>query len=143
VREYLFRGKRIDNGEWVEGDLLHPIKSFGWMIVPIGVEENAHEVDPSTIGQFTGLTAWEDYTLPVIGDLEPIKIYEGDKLSFATFDYNGTDTIHTGTVYYCGAGFWIDCTETEGDDGVYSLSQARAEDDDMRIIGNIHDEVTT
>lgn len=65
MREILFRGKRKDNGEWVEGV---PIKNkLGTFIC---YEENPHycsqyyymeiqdivEVIPETVGQYTGLT---------------------------------------------------------------------------------------
>lgn len=69
MREILFRGKRIDNGEWVEGFLFYQ-KMDGIAVSCIGTEPimaNAfyeiggegidwHEVDPSTICQYTGLT---------------------------------------------------------------------------------------
>ena len=54
-REILFKAKRKDNGEWVEGDAIHE---------PIGMSIR-HEksgmsvrvpVDPDTLCQFTGLT---------------------------------------------------------------------------------------
>ena len=57
-RKILFKAKRLDNGEFVEGDLLHKgsrvyiyhpyINNNGFLI------ENL-EVDPSTVCQFTGL----------------------------------------------------------------------------------------
>ena len=60
MREILFRGKRIDNGEWVEGNLFVPDKVdfrkppteilMGTNIVRI-----SYEVDPKTVGQYTGL----------------------------------------------------------------------------------------
>ncbi len=57
MREILFRGKRKDNGEWAEGDFSRAFKSFGAMIVFQNKDdEMAYEVDPLTIGQFTGLT---------------------------------------------------------------------------------------
>ena len=58
TREILFKAKRLDNGEWVEG----------YYIGPIGVLDvheicDVHditgprvEVDPSTVCQYTGLT---------------------------------------------------------------------------------------
>lgn len=55
MREILFKAKRTDNGEWVEGDAIHE---------PIGMsirhEKNGMSVrvpvDPDTICQYTGLT---------------------------------------------------------------------------------------
>ncbi len=53
---HLFRGKRIDNGEWVVGDLVHSVYKIGdTCIGQYGNEIGMHEVDPLTICQCTGL----------------------------------------------------------------------------------------
>lgn len=53
---YLFRGKRIDTGEWVYGDLVHSVYKIGDTCVgQYGNEVGMHEVDPETICQCTGL----------------------------------------------------------------------------------------
>lgn len=58
MREYKFRGKRIDNGEWVYGYLI------GNDVIVGEIEEFTDEyfncewwckVDPETVGQYTGL----------------------------------------------------------------------------------------
>lgn len=65
----LFRGKRIDNGEWVEGNLFEndntqfPLFLIGYVVMSRneytgGLELNGfglNEVDPDTIGECTGL----------------------------------------------------------------------------------------
>lgn len=58
MREILFRAKRIDNGEWVEGDLSYLIHNKEKMYVfPADGLDSAdrYEVNPETLCQFTGL----------------------------------------------------------------------------------------
>lgn len=64
---YLFRGKRLDNGEWVEGFyfcMTHPDgRHTHHFIIPLGadlslgtpIEKIQVEVDPSTIGRCAGV----------------------------------------------------------------------------------------
>ena len=66
MREILFRGKRLDNGEWVYGDYWHlPEKNF----YCISDKEFNRKVTSETVGQYTGLT-----------DKNGRKIFEGDIL---------------------------------------------------------------
>lgn len=64
MREILFHGRRLDNGEWVQGQYLYDdVTGKGWIILSITESQNTIggllvycvEVDPETVGQFTGL----------------------------------------------------------------------------------------
>ena len=58
MREILFRGKRLDNGEWIYGNLFVPDIPDAPVEICTGTNRVriTYEVDPDTVGQYTGLT---------------------------------------------------------------------------------------
>lgn len=125
MREILFRGKRIDNGEWVEGFLVkHPSAvQIGdcspWYISvpPKDPDDNggSYNIIPDTVGQFTGLA-----------DENGKKIFEGDMV--VSYDLFGrTDG--------CGIVTWNDLFVAwhMGEKSMYGRIAS------YEVIGNIHD----
>ena len=109
MREILFRGKRIDNGEWVEGAfcLKDCDDPFGDMVDrPSIIKYDPpcdgfwFRIDPETVGQFTGLT-----------DKNGKKIFENDIIVIC-YETDGEEFSETKKVRYnekadkeCGEGF--------------------------------------
>lgn len=55
MREILFRGKRIDSGEWVYGTMYKIAKDLNPFILTGGKWGCSYQVDEETVGQYTGL----------------------------------------------------------------------------------------
>lgn len=123
MREILFRGKRLDNGEWVEGfycclkgGKYHYILT-GMLDITHGYPDLVkHAVDPATVGQFTGLL-----------DKAGKRIFEGDIFDWGysrVFDMRYTVSYDAEIASFFGA---QKC-------GFLSLGGINIE-----VIGNIHD----
>ena len=142
MREILFRGKRIDNGDWVEGYLYEhepPLvgivsendepEASKWFIARTGFADwnmprpvEIVEVDPSTVGQYTGLT-----------DKNGKRIFEGDILKRYYDDLYADDAV----IVWFNNG-WCAKDVTNMTYEAYSIFKG-----DVipyaEIIGNIHD----
>lgn len=119
MREIKFRGKRLDNGEWVVGSYIEAEnrdRSIAHQIVPYESGEAVREVDPATVGQYTGLK-----------DKNGKEICEGDIL----LDESGTYAV----VGYSMGAFYVDFGE--GFDLQYFTECI---DEICEVVGNIHDD---
>ena len=98
MREILFRAKRIDNSEWVEGyyTKLKWCNNIIHVVIPEGAEIDSgntlyetHDINPETLCQYTGMI-----------DKNGNRIWENDIVSINTYDYMEPQEDFFGRVVY-------------------------------------------
>ena len=123
MREILFHGKRVDNGEWVEGIYLdqNHLGVFCYDAECQDYDITVYIVLPETVGQYTGLT-----------DKNGKKIFEGDIVKWR--DSSSNSVCNIGEIYYDNRGYYYVRNTFYGYETDPLLESGQCE-----IIGNIHD----
>lgn len=140
MREMKYRGKRLDNGEWVQGQLYqNMLHKRAWVSNRIeslkthhnGIQVSFIDVDPATVNQYTGLK-----------DPNGKEIFEGDIVKGVAFSVE-----RVGVIVWINelAGFGVRYAERDDPTAWENSSILKHIGDSMdphfvaKVIGNVHD----
>ena len=122
MRTIKFRGRRIDNGEWVYGDL-EIRRNTGVCLIHTYNDDDTYkeqfEVVPDSVGQFTGFY-----------DKNRIEVYENDVLAWK---FKRTYKV----IWYIAKGRFILMNTQNRNDTMDCYFDDI--EDEFEVIGNIHD----
>lgn len=127
MREILFRGKRLEIGDWVEGSLI--IYPDGDCYIarpsdnPLVLDKFC--VDPDTVGQYTGLT-----------DKNGKRIFEGDVVRYYERQLGGADAPVIQSVGYEEGGFCVHNYFLNN--WLRNAVNGNIQMEGIEVIGNIH-----
>lgn len=127
MKEVLFRGRRADNSEWIEGYFCY----YGWtdkkkpyIIHDYASALYAIEIIPETVGQYTGLD-----------DRNGRKIFEGDIIKV----YHNGEVLNVSYVYFDNGEYRCELISGCSTDYSESLS-GQHEECGLEVIGDIYDD---
>ena len=146
MRDILFKAKRIDNGEWVEGGYSYCEKDDTHFITQMSKDHISYigrhqQIEPNTLCQYTGLTdknvnkIWEnDVVRDTEEDMTMVVRWDDEELRFVLDDYG-----------YKGCVMEYGFDEFAGGFGVvdtYGFNDfCKTVDKFIEVIGNIFDNV--
>lgn len=146
MRDILFKAKRIDNGEWVEGGYSYCEKDDTHFITQMSKDHISYigrhqQIEPNTLCQYTGLTdknvnkIWEnDVVRDTEEDMTMVVRWDDEELRFVLDDYG-----------YKGCVMEYGFDEFAGGFGVvdtYGFNDfCKTVDKFVEVIGNIFDNV--
>lgn len=121
MREILFKAKRMDNGEWVEGYFtMNPRNKNAYITSNVSGCAHPNLVDPATVCQYIGLT-----------DKNGKKIFEEDNIRFSSWEGASKERTVRWDEEHNRFCVWLN--------GATSLGVNRYLSN-IEVIGNIHDE---
>ena len=138
MREILFKAKRVDNGEWVEGCFTNASRLYEAQIISW---ENGdavyYEVHPETVCMYSGelgsdFNGWHK------------GVFQGDKVIIHEFDEFGNDHETIGVITYKNGCFFVSEIEKTTrwnleDHNDIPLFMMDIHEESIAITGNIHD----